>query len=64
MKNKHIFFNEDSGAFKHGDLIEIQISDDFKDDDIVFYEVGGRCEHDIYSEVKELDLNFYKIVDR
>jgi len=63
MENKHIFFNRDSGRFKKGDLIEIQISDDFKDDDIVFYEIGGRYEHDIYSDVKELDLNFYKVVE-
>jgi len=63
MDNKHIFFNEDVEPFKHGDLVTIQLSSNFKDDDIVFYEVGGRYEHDIYSDVKELDLNFYKVVE-
>lgn len=36
----------------------------FFDDDIVFYDVGGRYEHDIYSDVKELELDFYKVVKK
>jgi len=64
MENKYIFFNEDVGAFKHGDVVTVQLSNDFKDDDIVFYEIGHTWEHGFYSEVKELDLNFYKVVDR